>query len=105
MWHVAPNPIFYKEILWFYEKKYEKWVPRRTPFLDPKMDPKMGPGAAQKWVQFWTSFWTNFGVAFGPILGVPGGARLAREASGGTYESELRLQEAKKTRFKKVVFA
>ena len=38
-------------------------------------------------------------------MGVPGAARLAREASGETQESELGLQEAKRTTFKKVVFA
>ena len=73
--------------------------------LGPKMGPKIGPRAAQNWIHFWTYFWSNFGVAFKRILGAIWAPRLARERSGGAQESQVELQEAKKTTFKKVVFA
>ena len=57
--------------------------------MDPFLDPFL--------VQFW--------IAFEMILGAIWAPRLARERSGGAYESQVELREAKKTTFKKVVFA
>ena len=71
----------------------EFWAQKNGPQNGSKSSPKLAPFLDPCLVQYWGRFWRLLGAIWAP--------RLARERS----ESQVELREAKKTTFKKVVFA